>query len=271
LGAELTGTDELDSVIEGVRDSYFGLDEEIHYQDIQKIADQDFDKAGLIIRKLTRSLATRISRRYRQSKKKQKLDIRRTIRKNIKYGGTLLELKYKTKRIHKPELLLLCDVSASMARYAGFILHFVYGLSSVVDNIESFVFSEDLDRITSAFEQDQSFATTMADIMNQSRELGRGTDLNLALTKLLKNHGQLLTKKRIIIIVSDTKTLAPDKAASQLADIQARVREIIWLNTLPKRDWKSSKAIDLFRNNCVMFECYTLAHLEKVIHNKLSF
>jgi hypothetical protein len=94
---------------------------------------------------------------------------------------------------------------------------------------------------------------------------GKGTDLGRALEALIAEHGRLLARDVVVIVVSDTKTLGVDRAAELLGRIRPRVREIIWLNTLPQEEWNDHRAVALFARHAAMYECYTLAHLERVI------
>jgi len=266
---ELTGDEDFDEIIEHVAENY--AQEEIMYEDMQNIKDRDIPKVALMIRKLSKKLATRISRRYRQSQKKKSIDIRRSIRHNIRYGGTMIEIKYKTQRIERPRIILLCDVSGSMARYASFLLQFTYGLSSVVENIESFVFAEDLERVTDHFTaRTKDFDKTMSNIMNQSKEWGRATDLNTTLKTFTNNHKNLLTGNSIIIILSDAKTIGGNKVTASLSKLDNRVKDILWLNTLPKSEWSKVRYIKDFQRYCQMYECCTLAHLDKIMRNSLT-
>jgi hypothetical protein len=266
---DLTGDEELDEIIEEILAGTGEDNDPILYEDMRNIADKDIPKVTLIIKRLTRRLATRISRRYRMTRKRQKVDLRRTIRSNIRYGGTPFDLKYKSKRVQKPKILLICDISGSMARYASFVLQFIYGLSSVVRGIESFIFSENLERVTPYFDAKRPFEETMAEVINHSVIWGKGTDLVTSLQTFRRYHKQLLTSDTIVIIVSDTKTLAANEAAAILAGIKRRVRDVIWLNTLPRSEWTGLSSVEAFRKNSQMFECYTLAHLEKIIRRQM--
>lgn len=261
---DYTGVEETDEilreVVERLRD-----DEQIMYQDIQKITETDMPTAAALIAKLSRRLATRISRRYHRSKKRQQLDLRRTIRHNIRFGGAMFNLKYKTKKVQKPKILLICDVSGSMARYAGFVLQFTYGLASVTEEIESFIFSEDVERITEKIKGSKSFEETMADIINRSEDWGRGTDINRAFTVIAERYKYLLTEETFVIIVSDTKSLNAEKAALRLREVKKKVKDVVWLNTLPRKAWADTRTTVLFRRHSRMFECNTLAHLDKIM------
>jgi len=262
-----TGDEEVDQLLEQIwmdKDPAEVLD-----MDMRNIADEDFPRVAAAIRKLSSKLATRISRRYRQSKKIDKLDLRRTIRQNIGYGGELFNLKYKAKKIQKPSLVLICDVSGSMARYAGFVLHFIYGLGSVVRRLESFVFAEELERITPYFLHSKSFEETMARVMGESSVWGEGTDLGRSLNTLLRKYPDLVRKDTVVVILSDTKTVKPQAVVDPLRTIRSQVREIIWLNPLDQRKWSEYQSVKLFSGYSAMFPCNTVADLERVLNSRL--
>ncbi|KJS15856.1 MAG: hypothetical protein VR69_11325 [Peptococcaceae bacterium BRH_c4b] len=267
LEAQLTGEEELDEIIEGVQAEFYRKPEDdILYKDMQSIEDQDLVKVTALIQRISSRLATGLSRRFRRSSRRQQIDIRRTMRQNIKYGGTPLELRYRSRRPFRPELLLICDVSASMARYARFVLQFIYGLSSAVRGIESFIFSENMERVTPYFNRGRGFADTMTDIVNNSKQWGKSTNLHAALGTFIDNYSDLISSDRILLVVSDTRTLSPAGAANLLQDIKKRLGKIIWLNTLPGKDWGAYPTVALFEKHFPMYECNTIAHLEKVLH-----
>lgn len=265
-----TGDDQLDSLLAAVSKNIATGQTRDLYEDLKNIADKDIPRFTNLIRQMSRRMATRISRRYRRTTKVDRVDLRRSIRKNIRYGGTMLNLKYKTKRIQKPKLLVICDVSGSMARYATFVVQFLYGLSSAVSGLDIFVFAEELEDAGRLFQDSKSFEATMANLMSRSRVWGKGTNLGQALDTLLKEHPQVLTGKTIVVIVSDTKTLAVAEAARKMNEIKRRVRDIIWLNTLPKEEWPLLKSVEILQQDCRMYECYTLAHLEKIVRKNLA-
>ncbi|MGB9825355.1 MAG: VWA domain-containing protein, partial [Desulfofundulus sp.] len=270
LEAELTGETEMDDVIAGVAaDFYRDPDDQLLHQDMQQVADSDLEKFTSILERLSRRLANRLSRRYRKSNRRQKLDMRRTIRRNIAFGGSPLKLCYRSRRRQRPRLLLICDVSASMARYARFILQFIYGLSSAARDIESFVFSDDLERITPYFHRNEGFVPVMTKLINSSRQWGKTTNFNASLKTFHRHWRHLLTGDTLVVIVSDTKTIAPQEAARELAALRERVREILWLNPVPRKQWSCLPGIAAFLPYVNMFECYTLHHLEAILDRQM--
>ena len=267
---KLTGIEEMDEVIERVSAEFYrDVGDNIMYQDMKNIQDENLPRVMSLIKKMTKKLVTRVSRRTRFSKMKKTIDIRRSIRQNISYGGIPLELRYRAKRIQKPRLLLICDVSASMARYARFVIQFIYGLSNAVKDIESFIFSEDLERITPMFKGKKGFSETMAEIINQSSVWGQATDFNQALETFGQKYQNLLTSETYLIVMSDTKTLSVEQAAFRLKQMGKNLKGIIWLNTLSRAEWSQYKSVFIFQQNTRMFECNTLAHLDKVMRSQV--
>ena len=267
--APQTGDEEMDAMVEGVGSSGEGGFGSLLEEDMQNIADKDLPRARAMIRKLARQMVARITRRYRQSKRHKQLDLRKSIRHNIRFGGTMFRLRYRSRRIQKPRLVLLCDVSGSMARYVSFVLQFIYGINSVVGSIESFVFSEDLERVTGYFRNGSDFTATMLEVMNRSSEWGRGTNLGAALKTLHLNYPDVLTGQSYILVVSDTKTMALDEAVQELTKIKRKVKDVVWLNTLPEQDWEHSKSVHAMQRVVKMYPCNTLSDLEKVMRQKI--
>ncbi len=242
--------------------------EDILYEDMKRIAERDLPRVTNILKKLSRKLATRIARRYRTSRKVARVDLRRSIRSNVRYGGIIFKLKYKQKRVQKPRLVLICDVSGSMARYAAFVIQFIYGLSAAVRQIESFIFAEELEYVTPFFRRLRPFEETMSKLIAKSRVWGKGTNFGASLEALFARYPHLLTSHTVALIVSDTKTLEIERAERQLALLKKSVKEVIWLNTLPRAEWDELRSVATLRRHCQMFECYTLAHLERIIRRQ---
>ncbi len=245
--------------------------EQMLYADLQNIKDEDLSRMTALIHLLSSRLALRLSRRHRRSRRAGTTDLRRTIRQNIRHGGVLLELRYHARRARRPRLVLICDVSASMARYARFVLQFIYGLSSAAQKIESFIFSENLERITPYFESCRDFPEAMAAVINESRQWGRTTNFYASLQTFLLNYRKLINSDATFIILSDTKTVSWVQAAGLLADLSGKVKDVLWLNPVPADEWSGLPAVAAFQKSARMFECSSLFHLEKIFRKKLAF
>lgn len=266
IEAELTGDEELDDVIQSVAaEFYHSPGDRILHQDMESLEDSDLPRVTALIGHLSSQMALGMSRRYKRSTRAVAVDIRRTVRRNIRYGGIPIDLKYRSRRKKRPKFLLICDVSASMAMYARFVLQFIYGLSSAVKDIESFIFSENLERITEYFQKRSDFSRSMTEIINSSRQWGKSTNLHASLKTFKQSHWDVLSPQTIAFIVSDTRTISPDGAARMLMELKLKCGDVVWLNTLPQRDWESHPQVKIFKKIIPMYECNTLSHLEKAI------
>lgn len=270
LEAGFTGDEELDEVIQGVAAQFYHQPgDRILYQDMESLEDSDIPRMTSLINHMSSQLALGISRRYKKSARAVAVDIRRTVRRNIKYGGIPIELRYRARRRKRPEYLLICDVSASMACYARFILQFIYGLNSALGGIESFIFSEDLERTTEHFSRSRAFARSMSDMINDSRQWGKSTNLHASLKTFQRIHGGRLSPETILFIVSDARTVAPEAAAGLLREIKKKCSDVIWLNTFPRSEWETKAPVRMFSRIVDMYQCNTLSQLEKALRQRV--
>jgi uncharacterized protein with von Willebrand factor type A (vWA) domain len=192
--------------------------------------------------------------------------MRHTLRENLRYGGVLLKRRFRVKRQSRPKFVLLCDISGSMMKYTEFIVQFIYGLSSVLSGIETYAFADRLVELSGKVRSGRSLQEMLqASLPEASKEWGGGTNLAMALEQLSKNHAKTFTRRTVLIILSDTQTLEGEKASRLLKNFRGKVREILWLNTLPERRWGETKTVAYFQPYCQMVECYTLGHLQNIL------
>src|SRR5438067_5682610 len=123
---------------------------------------------------LARRLATRASRRYRAGRGGHRIDLRRTFRRNIQYGGTLVDLARRRRTIRKQRIVLICDVSRSMEMYSAFLLQFIYALQHTLGKVESFVFSTRLTHVTDYFKS-SSIDLALERIAHEAPDWAGGT------------------------------------------------------------------------------------------------
>jgi hypothetical protein len=239
---------------------------EVLSRDLKKISPEEWPEVIRLIRRLSQRLASQVTRRYRAARRRGGLDMRSTLRNNIRYGGVLVERRYRSRRKGRPRIVLLCDISGSMLKYSEFIWQFVYGLSNVVNGIKTFAFGETLIPLTGKFRKGQTIEAMVKEaLILTGNEWGGGTNLAVALDTLEKKYPDTLSPQTLLLIVSDAQTLEGEKAAALLGGIQRRVRQVLWLNTLPERRWQETSYIKAFLPFCQMYECYTLGHLTRIL------
>lgn len=211
----------------------YSPDENLAERDFATLDPAEADRLAHLITQIAKRLTTRPSRRRRAAPRGREIDLRRTIRINFKYGGLPVELARRRKRRRRGPIVVLCDVSRSMAVYSRFLLQFVYGLQNSPGKVESFVFSTRIHRVTDLFRARDTMAAYAA-IRAYSREWAGGTRIGASLADFAHDYGpRLLNRRTVVIILSDgldTGDLVQLDAA--LADLRWRAGQIMWLNPL---------------------------------------
>jgi uncharacterized protein with von Willebrand factor type A (vWA) domain len=191
---------------------------------------EEITRALLLI---ARRLALQQSRRYRATRRGQVVDLRRTFRRNIKYGGTILELSRKRRKLKKPRIVLLCDVSRSMETYSTFLLQFIYALQHTLGRVESFVFSTRLTRVTDYFKAGDIFDA----LERMSREVpdwSGGTRIGDSLRTFNQRFALKIVDRRTIVLVLSDGLDAGEAGVlgAEMEKIERRAARVIWLNPL---------------------------------------
>ena len=234
-------------------------DEDLMLKDISEIRDNEMEAAVVMIRQLARRLANRIGRRHRISSTVHAVDIRRSVRSSLRYGGVLMELKYRKPRIQKPTIVLIADVSGSMLKYSSFLLELMYGLSTVLPNIRSYVFAEKLKRL--------DLHEFNIDKFSHDKELGDGTNLYDSLLDFRADYDTMLNKKTVLIVLSDAKTIEYKKAAEEIESLSERVKEILWLNPMPADEWNRFVQTKAMMPYVTMLEASSIQKLTKAVRD----
>lgn len=195
-----------------------------------------FAESGVLyhsICKLLQPLNNRLSRRLQYTSRGRQISLQRILRKNMQFGGELIFLDYKKKKLKKRRIVFLCDVSGSMDIYTLMILQFIHALKRIDRRTEIFFFSTDLARATSQFELDD-FTSTIARIPELMADWGGGTRTGHCLRIFNRRYGQrMLCGKDVVIIFSDGWDRGEiDELDSQMATLKRKAHKIIWLNPL---------------------------------------
>ncbi|MEL7401389.1 MAG: VWA domain-containing protein, partial [Pseudomonadota bacterium] len=131
---------------------------------LTSIDNHNYKLMGELVRKAAKRLASMHSRRRRITKRGL-LDVRRTIAANAAYDGFLFHTKWKSTRVERPKVIVICDVSGSVSRVARFLLLFLHSLQDVLPRVRSFVFSSDMAEVTELFDKydmDRALAEVMS-------------------------------------------------------------------------------------------------------------
>jgi len=178
-------------------------------------------------------IATQISRRKKLGRKGNVVDPRWTMRKNMKYGGEIIELVTRKRRIKKTRVVLLCDVSGSMDCYSRFLIQFMYGLQNELWGVETFVFSTSLSRITHLI-RTKDIANALEKISGSILGWSGGTNIGRSLHTFNRNFApSMVTHRTVVVIISDGWDRGDVSLLErEMQDLKRRCKKIIWLNPL---------------------------------------
>ncbi len=191
---------------------------------------------------LAKKLRNKINLREKQLKR-GKLDVKATLRKNMQHGGVPFELKLKHKRMEKAELMVLCDISSSVARVSQFMLQFVYTIQDCLAKVRSFVFVDDLGEVTDFFRDEDiqkgvRRALSEADISYNAR-----SDFGEVFRSFCEQNLQDVGYRTYIMVIGDARNNYNDPGIRALEKIRDRAKGIIWLNPETKPFWDTGDSV----------------------------
>lgn len=234
-------------------------DNNLLYKNIEGIKDEDIPRVIRLIRQIVDKLKRKALRKFKRTNRKARLDLKKTIKSNLSTGTALFRLKYKKRPRKKEKFLILCDVSASMYRFSGFVLQLITEMHSKAV-CDSYAFSEEAEHLSL---RDFVNAADFERQIKSSPVWRKGTNISRALTYILKERQSAINSSTIVLVVSDAKTLEAEKTAENLKVLESRVKRVIWLNPIPEKDWERIAGADSFRKYCTMLDCSTLERLSK--------
>jgi uncharacterized protein len=210
----------------------YSADSVLGKKDFAHLTEDEQKAVFELIQMLARRLAQQRNRRYKKDKNGM-LDLRRTLRQNLRRGGEMLELLTKKRQIRRVQLVLLCDVSQSMELYSRFLLQFAYAFQQVFKRIETFVFSTELIK-TSEILRGPDFIKMLNELSETVPNWSGGTRIGESLRQFTEQHSQkCLTSKTIVLIMSDGWDTGEVEVLEQaMKTIHQKAKKVIWLNPL---------------------------------------
>ncbi|NAS11582.1 vWA domain-containing protein [Poritiphilus flavus] len=211
------------------------------YSDLEVLSRKNFsdlspDEMELILsalKRIAKRLAHQKSRLRKRTKKSSHLDMKQTVRLNMRTGGEIQRLVFSEKKERKLKLVLLCDVSRSMELYSRFFVHLIYAFQNAYDKIETFVFSTALHQVSEIL-KNHEFGKAFAMISERVPQWSGGTTIGSCLMDFTTTHAHnLLDKKTIVFILSDGWDTGDHQSMENaMSVIYKKSKKVIWLNPL---------------------------------------
>lgn len=206
--------------------------EALRTKDFSEMSAQELAEAKLLITQLPWGLGVRRTRRLVRGNGND-VDMRTAFRQNMRYAGEPLELATRSRKIKPRPLVLLCDISGSMERYTRVLLHFLHTLSNSSYQVESFVFSTRLTRITLQLRH-KSIDVTMRQVGVDVKDWGGGTRIGDALHEFNYHWARrVLGRGAVVMIITDGWDRGdPELLRSAMIRLHRSANRVIWLNPL---------------------------------------
>jgi uncharacterized protein with von Willebrand factor type A (vWA) domain len=217
---------------------------------------------------LGRKLAARLVRKRRHHRRSA-LDFRRTIRKSLGNGGVPADLVFRKPHPSKPEIMLIADVSSSVAAFAGFTLQLASVISSEFSRVRSFAFTDGIEEITDDLGSAPDITAAVRSISSRPGvvRLDGHSDYGMVLESFWERWGPQIKAKTSVIVLGDGRSNYHASRSYVLRAIRQRARHLYWLNPEPAHTWDSGDSIiSEYGKFCdEVVECRNLRQLKEFV------
>jgi len=228
---------------------------------------EDLTAMRRTVHPLARRLAARLAARRRLGRA-GRLDVRRTVRASLGSGGVPLVTHHRPRRPHRPELVVLCDVSGSVAGFAHFTLMLTAALREQFTRVRAFAFVDTCDEVTRLFGAGADLADSVARLSRDADLVWYDghSDYGHAFEVFTDRWPDAVGPKTSLLVLGDGRTNYRDPGLPLLEALVRRSRHAYWLNPEPQRQWGSGdSAADRYGEVVEMVECRTIAQLAEFV------
>ena len=201
--------------------------------DFEQMSSDEINKAKKVIAQMNLSIPQVKSRRFKSSSLRRKIDLRQSLKGANKFCGEYIPLRYKSRKDKNPPIIAICDVSGSMSRYSRMLLHFMHVLTTLRNDVHTFLFGTRLTNVTRFLrfkDVDEALAATSSAVEDWSG----GTRIGDCLKEFNFNWSRrVLGPGAIVLFITDGLDRGGGIGLSkQIKLIQKSCKRLIWLNPL---------------------------------------
>ncbi len=220
-----------------------------------------------VVAPLARTLATRLAARRRRSRAGA-IDMRKTLRRSMSTGGVPIYVVLRKPRPARPELVVFCDVSGSVAGFSHFTLLLVHALRQQFSRVRVFAFIDTTDEVTHLFGPDADLAVAIQRITRETGVYGLDghSDYGNAFVSFTENFSNVLSPRSSLLVLGDGRTNYRNPQTGVLAQMVAASRHAHWLNPEARQFWNSGdSAVSRYQGVIPMHECRSAKQLAAVV------
>ena len=241
------------------------LPEDVEFMHASRDEMQSLKKA---LQPLTRKLAARLARKRRHGRKGP-LDFRSTVRHSLSYGGVPADPQFKYPRPAKPELMVVADISGSVAAFARFTLMLVYAIQGQFSKVRSFVFIDGLDEVTEYFKNTEDISVAIHRVNTEADVIwvDGHSDYGHAFEVFWNKFGKEIGPKTTVLLLGDARNNYHASGSWVVKEMRQKARHVYWLNPEPKSYWNTGDSIvgeyGTFTDG--VYECRNMRQLEAFV------
>jgi uncharacterized protein with von Willebrand factor type A (vWA) domain len=245
--------------------------EQLQEKSFYSLTEEDIRKMREVVARLAQKLKNIISIR-RKRERKGKFDLKATMRRNMSHGGVPFELIFKQRKKERPKVVVLCDISSSVANVSRFMLQFVYSLQEAFTKIRSYVFVAELGDVTQVFHDNEMYeaidlALEGGDVINVYTR----SNFGYAFHTFWRDHLHTVDSRTTVVVIGDARNNYNDPRAWCLREIHQKAKNLVWINPESPGAWGFGDSVmDRYLPYCsVAEECRNLKQLSRLVDRLL--
>ncbi|MEY4164387.1 MAG: hypothetical protein RL419_229 [Actinomycetota bacterium] len=241
------------------------LPEDVEFMHASRDEMQGLKKA---LQPLTRKLAARLARK-RKHERRGPLDFRSTVRHSLSYGGVPADPRFKYPRPAKPELMVVADISGSVAAFARFTLMLVYAIQGQFSKVRSFVFIDGIDEVTDFFKGTEDISEAIHKVNTEADVIwvDGHSDYGHAFEVFWEKYGRDVGPKTTVLLLGDARNNYHASQSWVIKEIRQKARHVYWLNPEPRSYWNTGDSIvgEYATHTDGVYECRNMRQLEAFV------
>ncbi|MFD1811210.1 vWA domain-containing protein [Rhodococcus gannanensis] len=235
--------------------------------DFLRASDTEMQTLKRTVTPLARKLASRLAARRKRARAGA-IDLRKTLRKSMSTGGVPIDLVLRKPRPARPELVVLCDVSGSVAGFSNFTLLLVHALREQFARVRVFAFIDTTDEVTRFFDSGTDLGASMSRMIREADLIAYDghSDYGNAIGVFAERFAHSLTSRSSLLILGDARNNYRDPNLASLAHLATVAKHTHWLNPEPRGQWGGGdSAANVYADVVPMHECRNAQQLAAVV------
>ncbi len=215
----------------------FSSREVLQHADFETMTNAEIAEAKAMISRLRLPIPEVRTRRFRSDPYGERVDLRATLRASLRGGGRAIELRRRTPRYRHPPLVVLCDISGSMSRYARMFLHFLHAITNDRDRVHTFVFGTRLTNVTRCLKH-RDVDLAMGEIADMVADWSGGTRIGSSIREFnLRWSRRVLGQNAVVLMITDGLDRdVGEGLGEEMERLHKSCRRLLWLNPLLRYD-----------------------------------